>query len=351
MPENAYQITELETQHINYAFFTNENGESDSGYLVDGQKTRNVNLYSSEQPPERGFDPATRVLANISSCYQELGATETTHKFFMSSYYANAGRSEPRIISCDNLEDLHRLESEALESLSFECDDKSNPKRLGIEPEMQAALASENISVVRADALIFKKIPDESIAVLGASADAHPIMLFDDTAQIACYISGAHASIKQGVLERSVERMLELGATPENIHVAIGPGLGPNSYEFGDNAPTYFNVTPEDQALRPVTNDKGEPKCLIHIKNLVAAKLKHHLPRENIHDIELNTMGFDLYPDETRRTHISRAELNDSYMLLFSARRGIAEQSDGDLKVENPGAHNSIGRHGAGFVI
>ncbi|MDF1678676.1 MAG: laccase domain-containing protein [Legionellaceae bacterium] len=352
MPDNICQIDALKPRQINYAFFTNEDGHSDGGYLVGGRNTRNVNLYSSEQPLEKGFDSVPRVLGNIQQCYSELGATETTHKFFMTSYYANAGKSAPRILACDNLEDLNQLKQRSQDNLFFESEDKSDPNRLGLEPEMREALNSDSISVVRTDALIFKKIPGETVAVLGPAADAHPIMLFDDEAGIACYIAGAHAAIKQGVLELSVERMIALGANPERIQVAIGPGLGPNSYEFGPNAPEYFNVQPEDNAVQPILNEENEPtKYLISIKNLVSAKLKNHVPAENIHDIELNTMGFDLYVDGKRRTHVAREELDISYYCFFSARRGIAEQSDGNLKAENPGAHSSIGRNGAGFII
>ncbi len=352
MPENICQIDSLKPQQINYAFFTNEDGHSDGGYLIGGRNTRNVNLYSSAQPIDKGFDPAPRVLENIQRCYTELGATEMTHKFFITSYYANAGQSAPRILACDNLEDLNQLIRQSRDNLFFESEDKSNPNRLGIESEMREALSAESVSVVRADALIFKKIPGETVAVLGPAADAHPIMLFDDEAGIACYIAGAHAAIKQGVLELSVERMVALGANPERIQVAIGPGLGPNSYEFGANAPEYFNVQPEDNALQAILNEDNEAtKYLISIKNLVSAKLKHCVPAKNIHDIELNTMGFDLYVDGKRRTYVEREELDVSYYYFFSARRGIAEQSDGSLKTENPGAHNSIGRNGAGFII
>lgn len=360
--ENLLTLPELTLSKINYAFFTNEDGHSDAGYLIDGQKTRNVNVYSSEQLPGKGFDPAERVLANIQMCFRELGAgDEVKHKFFMTSYYANMGKSAPLIISCDNLDYLYELKAQASHNLSCEDEDKSNPNRLGLEPSMRAAIGNSDISVVRADALIFKGIPEESIAVLGASGDAHPIMMFDDENKIACYISGAHMTLKQGVLEQSFDRMIALGANPSNIRLVIGPGLGPKSYEFGENAPEYFSIQEERCArvFRPVLDTAGNIRYLIDIKELVSVKLIGRLPPENIHNIELDTMGFDLYDEVSeehgdtflkRKTTINFEELNKSGSLFFGARRSIMQQS-GDLMQHNSGAYNTVGRHGAGFSL
>lgn len=144
-----------------------------------------------------------------------------------------------------------------------------------------------------ADALIFKGIPGESIAVLGASGDAHPIMMY----KIACYISGAHMTLKQGVLGQSFDRMIVLGANPSNIRLAIGPGLGPKSYEFGENAPEYFSIPEEhiDRVLKPVLDTAGMKKY----KELISVKLIGRLSPENIYNLELDTMGFDLYDEVT----------------------------------------------------
>lgn len=360
--ENLLTLPEVTLSKINYAFFTNENGCSDVGYLIDSQKTRNVNIYSSEQPPEKGFDPAERILANIQKCFEELSdGGEIRHKFFMTSYYANMGKSAPRIISCDNLDYLNELKAQASQNLYYEDQDKTNPNRLGLESVMRAAISSSDISVIRADALIFKGIPGESIAVLGASGDAHPIMMFDDENQIACYISGAHMTLKQGVLEQSFDKMIELGANPSRIRLVIGAGLGPKSYEFGENAPEYFAIPEEhmNRVLKPVSDTAGIKKFLIDIKELVCVKLMGRLPAENIHDIGLDTMGFDLYDEVSeehgstflkRKTTLNFEELKKSGLLFFGARRGVMQQSE-DLMQQNSGAYNTVGRHGAGCYL
>lgn len=320
-----------------------------------------MNIYSSGQDQDKGFDPANRVIKNIQCCFHELGhGEEINHKFFLSSYYANMGNSPPLIISCDNLEYLHALKQQARNNLYYEDEDKSNPNRLGLDAEMRVELSNSEISVIRADALIFKGIPDESIGVLGASGDAHPIMMFDDENRIACYISGAHAAIKQGVLQHSFERMLAMGANPNHIQLVIGPGLGPKSYEFGDNAPQIFSIPEEEKArvCKDVIDTAGKRKCLIDMTELVCLQLKDKLPRERIHNIDLDTMGFDLYDEITennistfkRKTTLNFKELSKSGPLFFGARRTIMEQSS-DLMEQNSGAFNTVGRHAAGFCL
>lgn len=357
-PDNLYTHPDVNLKCIHYGFFTNEYGQSDAGYLLRGQKTRNVNLYSSEQKPESmGYDATDRVLANIQQCFTELAEevvpTKKLHKFFMTTYYANQGKSPPLIISCDNITTLHELQKQAAENLDYDGSDTANPKRLGIEPHMRQAIKGSDLSIIRADALIFKGLADEQIAVLGASGDAHPIMMFDDEQKIACYIAGAHTSLKQGVLERSVEQMIAMGAQKERIQVVIGPGLGPRSYEFGDNAPDYFAIQ-DPKVLKPVIDHEGKAKYLIDIYQLVTKKLTGIIPTNQIHDIEIDTMGFDLYDavegQLKRKLAIDFEQLNETGLLFFSARRTIMNRTQ-DLTKHNPAAHNTVGRHGAGFSI
>ena len=78
-----------------------------------------------------------------------------------------------------------------------------------------------------------------------------------------------------------------------------------------------------------------------------------------IFDIALDNTGFDLYTTEAqeagvaaphRRTSIKFEELSRDGHLFFSARRGVMEKTD-DLMEKNPGAHNTVGRHAAGFHL
>lgn len=70
--------------------------------------------------------------------------------------------------------------------------------------------------------------------VCGAlSADCAPVLLADVEAGV---VAAAHAGWRGalgGVVEATVERMVELGAEPTRIVAAVGPCIGPESYEVG----------------------------------------------------------------------------------------------------------------------
>ncbi len=65
------------------------------------------------------------------------------------------------------------------------------------------------------------------------SADCAPILLADPVARV---VAAAHAGWKGalgGVIADTVAQMVQLGATPASIVAAIGPCIGPASYEVG----------------------------------------------------------------------------------------------------------------------
>jgi YfiH family protein len=70
--------------------------------------------------------------------------------------------------------------------------------------------------------------------VCGAlSADCAPVLLADPQARVVC---AAHAGWKGavgGVVESAVAAMVGLGADPARIVAAVGPCIGPQSYEVG----------------------------------------------------------------------------------------------------------------------
>lgn len=70
--------------------------------------------------------------------------------------------------------------------------------------------------------------------VLGAlSADCAPVLLADAEARV---VASAHAGWKGalgGVVEAAIEAMMRLGADPARMVAAVGPCIGPASYEVG----------------------------------------------------------------------------------------------------------------------
>lgn len=70
--------------------------------------------------------------------------------------------------------------------------------------------------------------------VCGAlSADCAPVLIVDPQARIvACAHAGWRGAL-DGVVQAAVDRMVELGGDPERMVAAVGPCIGPDSYEVG----------------------------------------------------------------------------------------------------------------------
>ncbi len=87
----------------------------------------------------------------------------------------------------------------------------------------------------RADALV-TATPGVALSVL--TADCQPVLFSDPEAQV---IGAAHAGWKgaqAGVLESTVDAMIELGAKRDNIRAVIGPSISQRAYEVG---PEFFD--------------------------------------------------------------------------------------------------------------
>jgi YfiH family protein len=80
--------------------------------------------------------------------------------------------------------------------------------------------------------------------VCGAlAADCAPVLLADSEARV---VASAHAGWRgalSGVVESAVAAMVELGARRERIVAAVGPCIGPRSYEVGLDFLTAFETS------------------------------------------------------------------------------------------------------------
>ena len=95
----------------------------------------------------------------------------------------------------------------------------------------------------KADALVTDR-PGVALGVM--AADCAPVLLADGGAGV---IGAAHAGWKGalgGVVDTTIAAMEKLGARRERIKVAIGPCIGPASYEVGPEFPAPFLA--QDQA-------------------------------------------------------------------------------------------------------
>lgn len=82
----------------------------------------------------------------------------------------------------------------------------------------------------KADAMVTDR-PGIALGIL--TADCAPVLFVDPEARI---IGGAHAGWRgamTGVTDATIDAMCALGAQASRIHAAIGPCIGPRSYEVG----------------------------------------------------------------------------------------------------------------------
>ncbi|MCG7311030.1 peptidoglycan editing factor PgeF [Brachybacterium sp. ACRRE] len=93
-----------------------------------------------------------------------------------------------------------------------------------------AADASEagERQVVTADALVTDR-GDVALAIM--VADCLPVLLSDAEAGVVAAAHAGRAGLLGGVLERTLEEMRALGARPEHMQAAIGPGICGSCYE------------------------------------------------------------------------------------------------------------------------
>lgn len=72
------------------------------------------------------------------------------------------------------------------------------------------------------------------------AADCTPVLFADPKSGVVGTAHAGWGGARGGVLEATVKAMTEIGATPENITAAIGPTIGPDSYEVGPEFPARF---------------------------------------------------------------------------------------------------------------
>ena len=100
---------------------------------------------------------------------------------------------------------------------------------------------NDDTSNIEADALV-TKLPNIILGIL--TADCAPVLVQDPLKNIIAAVhigwKGAHSRI----LAKTIESLINLGSDVSNIKLAIGPCIGPASYEVGNDF--YINFTKEN---------------------------------------------------------------------------------------------------------
>ena len=85
----------------------------------------------------------------------------------------------------------------------------------------------------KADA-IFTSNPD--VTLLMKFADCVPILIYDPEVKVVGIIHAGWQGTVKGIVKKSIEEISRAySCKPENIHAVIGPSIGPDHYEVGEN--------------------------------------------------------------------------------------------------------------------
>lgn len=82
------------------------------------------------------------------------------------------------------------------------------------------------------------------------AADCAPVLMADPAARVVCAVHAGWRGALGGVIEAGVAVMTGLGASPGRIVAAVGPCIGPQSYEVGEDFRRTFLDADPDSASR-----------------------------------------------------------------------------------------------------
>jgi polyphenol oxidase len=149
----------------------------------------------------------------------------------------------------------------------------------------------------RCDALV-TATPGLAVGVTGA--DCGMILFADERARV---IGAAHAGWKgalAGVVEAAIAAMERLGARRSDIAAALGPCIGPKSYEVGPEFVTAFTAA-GDNSARHFTPSRRAGHSMFNLNAYIAERAL----RAGVGRFE--DLGLDTYADERRFFSYRRA--------------------------------------------
>jgi len=180
-----------------------------------------------------------------------------------------------------------------------------SPECLIIAKQVHSAKAVEvtkpwdSDKVPEADALV---TAERGIGLGVLTADCAPVLFAARKERI---IGAAHAGWRGalgGVLESTVEAMKKLGAKAENIEAAIGPCIGPQSYEVSEDFKAPFLAQdPSNAVFFKPAHRQGH--LLFNLPGYVAGKL-HKLGIKTIHDVKQDTLAAESVFFSNRRAFL-----------------------------------------------
>ena len=161
-----------------------------------------------------------------------------------------------------------------------------------------------------------------NVCICVRTADCIPVLLWDDTTEI---VSAVHAGWK-GTLKRIAEANIDVlkatfGTRPEHLHAIIGPGIGPDSFEVGDEVYDLFAQAgfPMDKLAKryPLMPSSPQRKRGTH-SPLGEAEEAWHIDLWECNRLQLIEKGV-----RPENIHVAKIDTYTNYERFFSARRHL----------------------------
>ena len=116
---------------------------------------------------------------------------------------------------------------------------------------------------------------EKNVPILCYSADCVPLLMYaSDIEAIAAVHSGWKGSALS-ISKKTVEKLIEMGAKPQNIFVAIGPSIGKCCYEVSEDVAVRFSTE--------FYTDKGNGKYMLDLGMVNYSMIREcSVPEENI---------------------------------------------------------------------
>ena len=185
------------------------------------QQHKGVTLYSFESP---AFESVTTF---VTTRHNEDGAAPSQGNFNLGLY---CGDDVERVES-----NLHRLCS-ALDiprNRLFYPHQVHGHKVLAIDNSFMTLSPTEQLVALDGVDAIITNVPGIAIAV--TTADCVPVILYDTEHRAIAAIHAGWRGTAQEIVRHTIERMQELyGTHPRHIQAGIGPCIGVDVYEVGD---------------------------------------------------------------------------------------------------------------------
>lgn len=94
-------------------------------------------------------------------------------------------------------------------------------------------------SVPDADAVI-TRLPNQWIGV--RTADCVPVLLVDTTQRLVAAVHAGWRGTVAHIVSRTVQQMKQMGCHPADLYAMIGPSIGPEAFEVGEEVAEAFGT-------------------------------------------------------------------------------------------------------------